>query len=702
MGYTLLVAEKPSAAKKLAEALADGKPKIHKQGRVFHFELTRKGEHIFVVPAVGHLYGLIEANKKGWNYPVFETKWVPIYEANKRAEFSKKYLDNMRKVASGADKFVSATDYDVEGSVIAYNILRFAAGTEKAKRMKFSTLTKKELCEAFDNAMPELDFPQIEAGLTRHQLDWIYGINLTRALTLSIKKAGRWAILSTGRVQGPALAILYKRETEIKAFKPVPFWQLELHTHKGKQKILALHIEDKFWEKEKADTALKNAKGGKAKVDKIEKRLYKQAVPTPFNLTSLQTEAYRHFGYTPRITQQIAQSLYEKAIISYPRTSSQQLPPALGLRDIIQKLYKQPNYTELAGKLLEQKELTPNNGKKTDPAHPAIHPTGEKLKLLTDRQKKLYDLIVRRFLSVFAEPAERESMKITFDVNGEKFAASGRRTVSKGWMIFYGPYAKFDELTLPKLSEGETLPIDNILMLDKETQPPSRYNMASLIKILEKENVGTKATRADIIQTLYSRGYVREKSIEVSELGIAVVQALEKHAPQIVSIELTRDFETKMEKVSEGKTKKEEIIEDAKAMLTKTLTKFKKEEEQVGKELLSALQITQDKQATLGKCPACKDGMVKRLFNPRTRKQFAGCSTYPKCKNGFPLPLGALIAATGKTCDKCNTPIIRVIRAGRRPFTMCLDPKCPTKADWGKKKRKAKPSNEVPLKDVKG
>lgn len=692
-GYTLIIGEKPSAAKTIAEALADGgKIEIHRNERASYYEFDRDGKHIIVAPAVGHVYGLVEANKGKWDYPVFDTKWTEIWNSSKDAGFAKPYLENIKLLAPGASEFIGATDFDVEGSVINFNILRFACGVENAKRMKFSTLTKNELIDAYENAMPQLDFPQIEGGLARHELDWLYGINISRALTIAIKKAGRFSILSTGRVQGPALSILTEREKEIRSFTPVPFWQLELHCEKNGVPIVALHVEDKFWDKKKADDAIAHAKPGPAIVEKLERKQYKQAPPTPFDLTNLQTEAYRHFGYTPKITQQIAQSLYERALISYPRTSSQKLPEKIGYLDILKKLGGQ-GYKELSKSVLSRKSIKPNEGEKDDPAHPSIFPTGEpasKAKL-NPVQQKVYDLIVRRFFAVFGDPATRETLNVTLDVNGEKFLAAGRRTVEKGWMDYYGPYAKFEEVALPELKEKERVKMNALNMLNKETQPSARYNASSLIKKLEKENIGTKATRADIIQTLYDRGYIKDKSVTVTDLGLAVIECLTKHTPKIISVEMTREFEEKMDRIKDGSEKREAVIEEAKKVLLELLSEFKTHEGEVGKGLLGALSETQRVKSILGKCNKC-GGDLKKLFNPATRKQFCGCSGYPTCRNGYPLPLGALIEASDKVCEKCNTPIIKVIRKGKRPFTMCLDPKCETKANWGKKKDAAAPA----------
>ena len=234
----LIITEKPNAAKKIADALADKKPEKKIINKVPYYELKHSGKDIVVGCAVGHLYGLAEKEKKkGWTYPVFDIKWVPISETSKTGKFSKKYLNALKKISKDADKFTVATDYDVEGEVIGLNVIRYVCKKEDPKRMKFSTLTKPDIVKAYDNASSHIDWGQAEAGLTRHKLDWYYGINLTRALSSAIKAAGMFKILSIGRVQGPALKIIAEREKEIRAFKPVPFWQIELNAKAQKGEI---------------------------------------------------------------------------------------------------------------------------------------------------------------------------------------------------------------------------------------------------------------------------------------------------------------------------------------------------------------------------------------------------------------------------------------------------------------------------------
>jgi DNA topoisomerase-1 len=687
----LIIAEKPDAAMRIAQALADKKPekKISKY-EVNYYEFKRKGKKHIVIAAVGHLFNLKQSDK-GWDYPIFNVEWIPSFKARKQSEFSEKYFRTIEWIAdkNKKSKLISACDYDNEGSLIAANIIKFIFNKNDAKRMKFSTLTKPDLIESYKKMMPHLDTKNVETGIARHFLDYYYGVNVTRALTLAIKKMSpRFAILSSGRVQGPLLTILAEKELEIKKFKPKPYWQLQLALLIGKQKIIALYEKEKIWDKKTADKIFKSSKGKPAIVESVVKKKYKQNPPVPFNITSLQTEAYRLFGYSPQQTLRIAQDLYTKAFISYPRTSSEKLPPQINYKAILKALSKNKQYKKICGKILSG-ELKPVEGKRTDPAHEAIRPTVEPPKrTLTGPRQKIYNLVCRRFFSVFGEPAKRESMKVIILVNKNKFSFTGRRTIEKGWTEFYGPYAKADEVTLPDMKKGDKLKIKKLEQLAKETSHPPRYSQASIIKLLEQKNLGTRATRAGILQTLYTRDYVKGKSIQVTELGLKLAKMLKKYVPDLVDEKLTRKFEKELQKIFEGKIKKEKVLLHAKKTVTKICQEFKQNENKIGKQLGKAVVVTQEDKSLIGPCPNCGNNL-KRLYSPRTRKFWVGCTGYPKCKTGYPLPHGSMIQRLEKICDKCNTPMITVIRKGKRPFRMCLDPKCETKKDWGKPKKKA-------------
>ena len=434
--------------------------------------------------------------------------------------------------------------------------------------MKFSTLTKPDLIEAYDNKMKHLDWGQAYAGETRHKLDWFYGINLSRALTSSVKAAGSFKIMSAGRVQGPALKLLVDREREIAAFKSEPFWEIGLWGNYQKHAVEAWHEQGKIFDKKEVDKILTKVKGEKeAQIKSVKRSKREQAPPHPFDLTSLQSESYALFHITPKETLDIAQSLYLAGVTSYPRTSSQQLDPKLGFVKILTSLAKLPEYELLCKELLKLKELKPNNGSKTDPAHPAIYPTGLHPKTLKPKEQKIYDLVVKRFMATFAQPAIRETMDVALEVNKEIFWAKGTRTLEENWHTFYKPYLKVDDVILPEMKEGEIVAIKEIKKVDKETQPPNRFNQASIIRELEKRNLGTKATRADILDRMFQRGYIEGVQITVSKLGMETIKILEKYAPTIVDEKLTADFEIDMEKIREGKIKPETILERAKKFL---------------------------------------------------------------------------------------------------------------------------------------
>ena len=404
-------------------------------------------------------------------------------------------------------------------------------------------------------------------------------------------------------------------------------------------------------------------------MDDVERKEQKQHPPFPFDLTSLQREAYHCFGWSPKQTLDTAQALYEHALISYPRTSSQKLPASIGYKKILESLSKQKKYKELCENLLGKKPLKPNEGKKSDPAHPAIFPTGNEPKGLNAYQKKLYDMVVRRFMSVFAEAAVRESLKVTLDVEGEKFTATGVRTITQNWMEFYKPYVKLKEQLLPEVRKGEPADVKKLELLDKETQPPGRYSQASILREMEKLGLGTKGTRALILHTLYDRGYIKESSIHVTELGKAVITALEKYCPEIVSVEMTKQLDEEMIEINEGKLKRESVLKRAQKELTGILEKFKAHQKDVGNHLLEAVKQVMKEETQVGKC-TCGGNLVIKYS--RAHKRFVACDRYPKCTETFSLPQKGKLVITSENCSKCGLHVISVRAFRKRPWKLCV------------------------------
>lgn len=662
----LVICEKPNAAEKIAAAIGKGKLARKSLGGVGYWETERDGEKIVVASAVGHLYTLRQSGK-GWHYPVFEVEWAPTTEVEKDAGYQKPYLDAFVKLSKHADEYVCACDFDTEGSLIGYNVLRFACGSEKGSRMKFSTLTLEDL----ENAWLErggLDLENALAGEARHILDWYYGINLSRALMASLRSAGGHQVMSIGRVQGPALALLAKKEREISAFASTPYWELSC-IGKGVQ---FEHTHGRFAKKDEAERALKSS-GSPGIAQKLERREYSQPPAPPFDLTSLQVEAHRALGFDPKRTLELAQTLYEAAMISYPRTSSQKLPAKLNLKKVIEGLARQGEHAPHAKKLLAEGRTTPLEGKKEDPAHPAIHPTGQ-AGGAGERERRLYDLIVKRFLSCFAEPAVRESQKVIMASGSEAYAASGNRTVKQGWFEIYAPYVKLEETTLPEFSEGEHVPLSGFRIEEKKTQPPKRYTAASIISELEKRGLGTKATRAAILDTLFRRGYVDGKSIAVTPFGMAVFDLLSKSAPEIIDEDLTHNIEEEMEKIRDGENEKK-AIDEGKKVLNRILSKFEGHEREIGLGLLAGLRSKDAEDSSIGACPGCGDGMM-RIIRMKAGSQFIGCSNYPKCSNTYSLPQKVKITGAGSKCQYCGAPFIRGFSGGRKIFEICPNPSC--------------------------
>ncbi|MDE1855462.1 MAG: DNA topoisomerase I [Candidatus Micrarchaeota archaeon] len=679
----LIVAEKPSVALRIALALGDGRPLRKNLSGIGYFEIFKDGDTLLVVAAAGHLFTL---SQKGENraLPIFDLEWVPSFKVTKGAYFTKKYLDTIKEVSRNCDAFTNACDYDVEGTVIGTNIIKYVKTNDvnkepdwsNVRRMHFSTTTRQDLLDAYQKR-GGFDRGNFDAGETRHILDWMWGINFSRALMSAMYSTGNRKTMSIGRVQGPTLAVLAEREKEIKDFKPRDYWEVFITVNKTEFK----NKRGAIFEEDAAGKLVKEATGAKARVDVVDIREAKLFPFPPFDLTSLQLEASRTLGLDPSRTLALAQTLYERSYISYPRTSSQKLPYSLNLPRIINALSSNPKYKEIADALIKASRFRPIEGRKEDEAHPAIYPTGEMPAKLTVEEEKLYDLITRRFLSAFAEPATIEHTDVQLLVAQEKYEAKGSRIVNYGWLSYY-TYYKPEESHMPAFKLGAMLPVEKAQSKKLVTKPPDRYTKASLIALLEAKDLGTKATRAAIVDTLFNRGYITNKRIETTAYGMSVYEALKQHVPSIVDEALTRKLEEDMEDITRGKTTEQAVINEGKELIVQTIGLFKKSEKAIGEDLGKGLEKT-NQSNVLGKC--LKDGGNLLVRYSRAGKQFVGCANWPKCNQTYPLPQYAKIVPTGKVCPLCHTPIVKVFRKGK-VFEMDLDPSCETKKNWGKKK----------------
>src|SRR5438552_992052 len=691
---TLIVCEKPDAALRVARALDDENlpRKLESQG-VPYFECYTKTGPLIVCSALGHLYSVDSKGRSSRSsYPIWDYHWAPKYLVDKASTRLARWVRVIGSLARNMDRYINACDYDIEGSVIGHTILQYACdgAAVKALRMKFSTMTERELRFAFQKLDLKAELPTVDAGKCRHELDWLYGINLSRLLTESALKQGRgYATLSTGRVQGPTLGFVVAREEEISCFVPVPFWTIEARiVHDGK--TFALEYErDKVASRSEAQLVCNECRDVLLEVTGIESRDIQQQAPYPFDLSTLQSASYLQFGFSPARTLALAERLYLDALISYPRTSSQKLPLDIGYAEIMRGIAFHTDYRPLVANLTTRSDLRPNNGPKDDPAHPAIFPTGESPnRPLSGGEATLYDLISRRFMATFADSSLKTSSRIILTYNNHRFFLSGSRIIRLGWVEFYRPYVFDDSRPLPDLRVGDRARVQDIKSVERFTQPPHRYNPSSLLKKMEDANIGTKATRAGIIDLLYARGYVREQRIRASELADKVADTLSTYCPLIMDPSFTANLENLMEDIQNGTASRRVVLVEALQHLRPIMLSLAENEREIGSQLSYVIVAQKVADVTFDTpCPKC--GLKLAVVRNRgTGKRFIGCNGkwQTGCNFTLPLPQFGNLTLLKRPCNACGFQMVQARSRGRRPLVSC--PSC-----YATKAREMKPDS---------
>ncbi len=685
--YKLVICEKPLAAKRISEVLGSKKMTERElaPGVVIYEIISDKNQRFIVCSALGHLYSLfpIERNRK--KYPVFEAKWSPRHSAIVREK--RKILEILKvisKVSEGASGFIHACDYDLEGELIGYNILEYACNHkyELSMRAKFSSLTDSEINQSFNN-LQKPNIRIVEAGKARHLIDFIFGINLSRALVncLSVSNQNnRYYNLSIGRVQGPTLGFMADRELKIRNHVPDPVWYVTGKFEKDGSFFKSNLITSvrKFSEIQKILTTCRNEKGTIKEIIRLDKKLNP---PTPFNISNLQKEAFRIFKMSPAATLSVAESLYLSALISYPRTSSQKLPSSIGYKKILERL--KMNYPtrnkNFVQNLLKLNHLVPYQGNEEDPAHPAIYPTGVKHKKLNILQHKILDLIIKRFLSTFGTTAVTKYTEITINVNGHDFMAKGNTILNYGWIPIYEPYFGFNESNLPELRMGEPVEVNEVTAMEDYTKPPARYNQATLLDKMESEGIGTKSTRADIINLLIKRKYIiQDKTgLEPTELGFIILNTMKKFIPEIVSIKLSTFLESSIKRIEAGDLEMIDIHKYLEKSLEIPLNKIKINELAIGDEIKNGLNDSENA-TSIGKCPKCHVGEMNLVKSRKSDKRFIACSEYrlTGCNTIASVPQAGNIKRSNSICS-CGWPILRIIFNRKKIWTLCVNRVCP-------------------------
>lgn len=606
-GKVVVIAEKPKAARKIVEAVfQEYKPRVLRYKGIPYWVINTKWSEITVVSAAGHLYGITTTDK---GYPTFNYTWQPIHIVEKGAEYAKNYITLIDKVCKGANHYVNACDYDIEGSVIGYLIIKNHGDVNRSLRAKFSSLTPRELRNAFSKLMP-LDKEMIEAGLCRHELDWIWGINVSRALMNSLmESAGRSMTLSAGRVQTPTLKYVVDKVTSRNLFIPIPQYSISVTVRIGGSNYSLEYCGRSIESREEADSIAKAIKT----VNKLTVVDYKEEVrsiptPPPFNLSDLQSEAARVYGLSPLTTQKVAEALYLDALISYPRTNSQKLPKDLNYEEILKSISSIPQYRGLVNKLFSEVKgvLKPVEGAKDDPAHPAIYPTGVAPVGLNKISLKVYDLITKRFIASFAPSGKVLRKTIVLSSSrrdeGDLFKLAGQEIIYEGWLKYY-PFSMPKEFPIPRVSVGELLEVVSVKVDRKFSKPPELPSKIKVLKWMESVSIGTESTRARIIETLFARKYVvgDSRGINATDLGIAVVEILSDYFSELTEVSLTRSFEKKLEAIKRGLASRNQVVSEAREILVNLLNKFTEKKTEIGISLAKATGLLKPK----AKCIAC-------------------------------------------------------------------------------------------------
>jgi len=659
----LVIAEKGSAALRLAIVLSGGTFKRRRQG-VTVFEFSREGVDHAVIGLRGHIVEI--------DYPPEFRDWDAadldaLLAAKPVEEVSEPTIgDAIRALAVGVDEIVIATDFDREGELIgaeAVRIAREASPTFAVKRARFSSLTHWDIEDAFRN-LTDLDDRLAASARAREEVDLAWGAVLTRFLSLACGMRGR-EFLSVGRVQTPTLALLVERDRKTEEFVPQPYWVVTATI--GDPPLTATHASERFWQRDEADAAQGRAElAEKAAVTDYSVRAIEGHRPPPFNTTSFLAEATR-LGLSAARAMSLAEDLYRAGHLSYPRTDNTVYPSSLNLRATLERLRASDLAAE-AEEVLAQESLRPSRGPMETTDHPPIYPTSGALrdKLKADAWR-LYELVARRFLATLAPLASERDTVAEFDVGGETFFARGREIVDPGWRKYYG--SQGSRLSVPALAVGDRLPVLAVVEEQRQTDPPPRYTQGHVIQEMEKQGLGTKSTRHEILQKLYDRGYVEGRALRATAAGRAVVEALEAHGGQVTRPEMTAKLEGAMDAIAVGSRSLEDVVAESRALLASVLAEMRGHAAGISAWVRTAIA----NEVEVGTCEKC--GGVMLIRKARTGHRFLGCSKFPECRNTRGVPKTGLLVPSMETCERCGSRKLAHVHRGIANV-WCATPTC--------------------------
>ncbi|MBC9072881.1 DNA topoisomerase III [Thauera sp. CAU 1555] len=613
MSKQLIIAEKPSVAADIARALGGfTKEKDHYES-----------DEYVLSSAVGHLLELVvpeeyEVKRGKWTFahlPVIPPRFAlkPVEKTDDRLKLLTRLIK--RKDVGG---LINACDAGREGELIFNYIVQHAKSDKPVRRLWLQSMTAQAIRDGFAHLRAAEEVEGLRsAAICRAESDWLIGINGTRAMTAFNSKTGGFHLTTVGRVQTPTLAIVVEREERIRKFKPRDYWELEADFACAAGHYPGRWFDEKFkkpegdehatafrlWDKAQAEAIRAKCEGKSGTVSE-EAKPSTQLSPLLFDLTSLQREANGRFGFSARVTLQLAQALYEKhKVLTYPRTDSRALPEDYlpTVKDVLRTL--PDNYAPFANEIARQGWVRPNkrifnNAKISD--HFAIIPTGTLPKSLSEAEQKIYDLVTRRFLAVFYPAAEyRITTRIT-RVAGEAFKTEGKVLVNPGWLAVYGKAAASEDdkdggPQLVPISAGETVNADEVLVKALVTKPPARFNEATLLSAMEgagkmvddeelraamaERGLGTPATRAQIIEGLITEQYLHREGRELipSAKAFSLITLLKGlGVTALTSPELTGGWEYKLSRMERGELSREAFMNEIAEMTREVVERAKR------------------------------------------------------------------------------------------------------------------------------
>jgi DNA topoisomerase-3 len=676
---TLVIAEKPSVGRDFTRVLPG--PFEKNEGYL-------EGPEHVVTWAVGHLVQLADPEEYDAKFKKWRMADLPIvpdrFRLVVRDERSKKQMNVVKRQLARADveRVVNACDAGREGELIFAYLYEKAGSKKPVDRLWLSSMTNAAIKEAFGDLRPGADLASLEAAArSRSEADWIVGMNATRAATIRLRSSFDGAV-SLGRVQTPTLAILARREEEIRAFVPEAYWIVDASFEADPQR----RYEGRYHAKnqprlksaDEATAVVEACRGQRGEITKLEKTKRSERAPLLYDLTTLQREANSRYGFSARRTLAAAQRLYEDhKALTYPRTNSRFLTSDMAgeIKPIAELVGRRPDYAK-GSEYVRSLDVLPlarviNDEKVED--HHAIIPTREEHNVdkMGEDDRRVYDMAVRRFLAVFHPDAVFENTRVETTVASHVFRTRGKVMLVPGWRGVYGEEPDSErspseddegrEQQLPKLAEAEQVDTREVRSEEKETKPPRRYSEGALLaametagKLVDEEElreamkdsgIGTPATRAAIIERLLQVGYVERdgRSLVVTEKGLNVVRLLGEHP--LTSPGLTGDWEHRLAKIEDGAESREKFMGD--------IVKFA--ESTVG-ELDTRLKEVRIPRANLGPCPVCGHDIVEnRKGYSCWSREDPGCGfVIWKGKAGKQLPVSVAkeLIATGRTAKQ--------------------------------------------------